>query len=420
MADGNVTTVQAQAAAARSASRKLALLSGEIKNKALSAMAEAIEANKKEIIFHNEIDIQAAREAGLSAAMVDRLTLNEKRILDMAQGLRQIAALKDPVGEITEQWTPPAGINIQRVRVPLGVIGMIYESRPNVTVEAAGLCLKAGNAVVLRGGSEALNSNHILVKIVSEAAYKNGLPEGSIQFIETTDREMITIMIKLDSLIDLIIPRGSEEMIKFIRQNATVPVLAHGKGLCHTYIDKSADREMALKIAFNAKCQRPGVCNAMETLLVHKDIAPSIMVELCGLYQKAGVEIRGCPITRTLVPQVVAAGESDWSTEYSDMILSIKVVDSIDDAMNHITKYGSGHSEAIITGDKDAAERFLKEVDAAAVFHNASTRLHDGSVFGLGAEIGISTNKLHARGTMGVKELTTTKFVVRGHGEVRQ
>ena len=413
-------SVVTQAAKAKIASRKLATLSSDIKNKVLVAMADALMAHKDDIIFHNEIDVEAAKEAGLSPALVDRLTLNEKRINEMARGLREIVAQADPIGEIVADWTPPIGVHIDKVRVPLGVIAMIYESRPNVTVDATGLCLKAGNAVILRGGSEAINSNHTLVKIIADAAYAAGLPEGAIQFIETTDRQAVSELIKLDHLIDLLIPRGGEEMIRSIRENATVPVLSHGKGLCHTYIDKAADIEMAAKVAFNAKCQRPGVCNTMETLLVHKDIANKALPPLADLYKKAGVEIRGDEAVRAVISDAKQATEEDWSTEYLDLILSIKIVNSLDEAIVHINKHGSGHSEAIITEDKEAAQKFTTEVDAAAVFVNASTRLHDGSVFGLGAEIGISTQKLHARGTMGVKELTTTKYIVYGQGEVRE
>ncbi|MHB9154294.1 MAG: glutamate-5-semialdehyde dehydrogenase [Endomicrobiales bacterium] len=413
-------TVITQAARAKLASRKLGLLSADVKNKVLAAMADALIAHKDDILFHNEIDVEAAREAALNDAMIDRLMLNANRVHEMARGLRDVAALPDPVGEIVADWTPPAGIHIQKERVPLGVIGIIYESRPNVTVDAAGLCLKAGNAVVLRGGSEAINSNHTIVKIISPAAYGAGLPDGAIQFIETTDRQAVTDMIKLDHLIDLIIPRGGEEMVRSIRENATVPVLSHGKGLCHTYIDKDADMEMAKRISFNAKCQRPGVCNALETLLVHKDIAAALLPSLCAMFREAGVEVRGCARAKGIVPDIESAAEEDWSTEYLSKIVSLRVVETIDDAISHINKYGSGHSEAIITRDRVAADKFLKEIDAAAVFHNASTRLHDGGVFGLGSEIGISTQKLHARGTMGLKELTTTKYIIHGHGEIRE
>ena len=412
--------VAAAALKAKLASRKLAAVTTEIKNRALLAMAEALVKSKDDILFHNEIDVEAAKESGLSEALVDRLTLNSERITAVARSLKDIAALADPTGEIVADWTPPAGIHIQKVRVPLGVIAMIYESRPNVTAEAAGLCLKSGNAVILRGGSEAINTNHAIIKVIAPAAYEAGLPDGSIQFIESTDRAAVTDLIKLDSLIDLVIPRGGEEMIRAIRENATVPVLAHGKGLCHTYIDQSADIPMAKKIAMNAKCQRPGVCNAMETLLIHKDIADKFLPQACSDYKAAGVEVRGCPLAKKIVPQVVDATEDDWSTEYLSLIVSVKVVASLEEAINHVNRYGSGHSDAIVTQDKAAAEKFLNEVDSAAVFHNASTRLHDGAVFGFGSEIGISTQKLHARGTMGLKELTTTKYKVYGSGEIRQ
>ena len=411
--------VVTQAMKAKLASRKLALIPAETKNKILMSMADALIKGKDDIIFHNEIDVEAAKEAGLTEALLDRLRLDESRLQEMARALRDIAALPDPIGEIIADWTPPAGIHIKKVRVPLGVVAMIYESRPNVTAEAAGLCLKSGNAVMLRGGSEAINSNHMLVKTIAPAAYSAGLPEGAIEFIETTDRKAILEMIKLDQFIDLVIPRGGEEMIHFVREHATVPVLSHGKGLCHTYVDKAADIEMAKKIAFNAKCQRPGVCNAMETLLVHKDIADKFLPAACADYKKAGVEVRGCPVTKKLVPDVIPAVEEDWSEEYLSMIISIKVVGSLDEAINHINKHGSGHSDAIVTQDSAAAERFLNEVDSAAVMHNASTRLHDGGIFGFGSEIGISTQKLHARGTMGLKELTSTKYTVYGNGEIR-
>jgi len=413
-------TVVTQAMKAKLAARKLALLPTQTKNKIILAMAEALVKSKDDILFHNEIDVEAAKESGLAEALVDRLTLNEARIQEMARSLKDIAALPDPVGEVIADWIPPAGIHIQKVRVPLGVVAMIYESRPNVTVDAAGLCLKAGNAVLLRGGSEAINSNHLLVKTIAPAAYAAGLPEGAIQFVETTDRKAILEMIKLDQLIDLVIPRGGEEMIRFVREHATVPVLSHGGGLCHTYVDKAADLEMARKIAFNAKCQRPGVCNAMETLLVHKDVAEKFLPLICSDYQKAGVEMRGDPQVKKIFDGVLLAVDKDWSTEHLAMIVSIKIVASIDEAINHISKHGSGHSEAIVTGDAAAAEKFLSEVDAAAVFHNASTRLHDGGVFGFGSEIGISTQKLHSRGTMGLKELTTTKYKIHGNGEVRE
>jgi len=410
-----------RAQSAKVASKKMALLDSTRKKIILNAIASAIEKSADEIIFQNSIDVDAAKESGLSSALIDRLTLNKQRVSSLVSSVKEISSLADPIGEVISEWTPPAyDIKIKKIRVPLGVIGMIYESRPNVTVDAAALAIKSGNAIILRGGSEAMNSNHTLVKIMVSAAYEAGLPEGAIQFIETTDRAAIMEMIKLDRLIDLIIPRGSEEMIRYVREHSIVPILAHGKGLCHTYVDKAANLDMALEISVNAKCQRPGVCNAMETLLVHKDVAREFLPRICQAYSSESVEIRGCPITKTIVPEVIAAKETDWETEYLDKIISIKVVDSLEEAIEHINLYGSGHSEAIITDDKSAAEKFLKEVDAAAVFHNASTRLHDGGVFGLGAEIGISTQKLHARGTMGARELTTTKYVIYGKGNVRK
>lgn len=412
--------VQERARAAKSASRLLINLKAEDKSRIILSMAEALLKNKDEILFHNSIDVDAAKEIGLSNALIDRLMLDEKRLKAIYSALIEISKLSDPVGEVVSEWERPSGIKIKKIRVPLGVVGIIYESRPNVTVDAVAMCVKSGNACILKGGSEAFNSNHSLIRVLVKAAIQAGLPEGVIQFIETTDRAAISEMIKLDNYIDVLIPRGSEEMIRYIRENSTVPILAHGKGLCHTYIDKSADIDMAKRIAFNAKCQRPGVCNAMETLLVHKDIAEIFLPQMCQIYKDANVEIRGCETTRSIVPDVIEATSADWSAEYLDMILSIKVVNSLEEAIEHINIYGSGHSEAIVTNDPHSAEKFMKEVDAAAVFHNASTRLHDGGVFGLGAEIGISTQKLHARGTMGIKELTTTKYLVYGTGQIRQ
>lgn len=411
--------VMIKASAAKEASRALAVMTSLQKNNMLAAMADALAQNAKEIIFHNEIDVEAAKEAGLSAALTDRLTLNEKRIDDMIKGVKDVILLEDPVGTSVESLSPSIDMEVKKIRVPLGVISMIYESRPNVTVDAAALCLKAGNAVILKGGSEAINSNRILSRIISEAGVKAGMPEGAVQFIDTTDRAAVLEMIKLNNFIDLLIPRGSEALVNFINGNSLIPVLSHGKGLCHTYIDKDADLETAFKIAFNAKCQRPGVCNAMETLLVHKDIAQRFLPGMCKAYFEAGVKINGCKITKSLVPSVSEAGEENWNKEYDDLELSVKVVDSAQEAIAHINKYGSMHSESIVTGNNETAEKFFMEVDAAAVMQNASTRLHDGSVFGLGCEIGISTMKLHARGTMGIKELTTTKYIVKGNGTVR-
>ena len=412
--------VARQALRAKTASRDLAGLSPDAKKKALEAMASALEKASADILFHNEIDVEAAREAGLNAALVERLILTAASVKAMAQGVREIAAQADPIGDVLETWTRPNGMTLEKVRVPLGVIGMIYESRPNVTVDATALCLKAGNAIVLRGGSEAVNSNRVLVNILSKAAAANGIPEGAIQLLEDTSRESVMELIRLHPLIDLIIARGSEEMINHVMKNATVPVLGHGKGVCHVYVDDKADLGMAEKIAFNAKVQRPGVCNAMETLLVHKSIAPAFLPRIAEAYAAAKVEIRGDDLTRAAIPTALPATEEDWRTEYLDLVVSMRVVDSLDQAIDHINRFGSGHSDTIVTDDKAHAERFLKAVDSAAVLHNASTRLHDGSVFGLGAEIGISTRKLHARGTMGARELTTTKYIVRGTGQLRE
>ena len=408
-----------KAQAAKEASRTLASMTSQQKNNMLAAMADALQNNAKEIIFHNEIDVEAAKESGLSAAVIDRLALNEKRIHDMIQAIKDVILLEDPIGSVIEESKPSADMDVKKVRVPLGVIAMIYESRPNVTVDAATLCLKAGNSVILKGGSEAINSNKILAKTIYEAGLKAGMPAGAIQFIDTSDRSAVTELLKLDNYVDLLIPRGSEELVKFIRANSIIPVLSHGKGLCHTFIDKDADIDMAVKVAVNAKCQRAGVCNAMETLLVHKDIAEKILPALCKEYFEKGVILKGCQISKNIVNTLQEATDADWDTEYHDMILSIKVIDSLEEAIKHINKHGSMHSDAIITNNEEAAEKFITAVDSAAVFVNASTRLHDGGVFGLGCEIGISTQKLHARGAMGIKELTTTKYIVRGKGTIR-
>jgi glutamate-5-semialdehyde dehydrogenase len=412
--------VARQALKAKAASRLLAQWNPAVKAGVLDAMAAAVAAASKEILFHNEIDVEAARESGKSGALVERLVLTEKGIMAMAQGVRDIALQKDPVGEVLETWQRPVGISIQKIRVPLGVIGMVYESRPNVTVDAAALCLKAGNAVILRGGSEAVNSNRALVKVIVEAGIKAGMPEGSVQLLEDSSRESIYELTRLNNIVDLIIARGSEEMIDAVMKQATVPVLGHGKGVCHVYVDEAANLDMAEKIAYNAKVQRPGVCNAMETLLVHEKVAGSFLPRIAQLYRKAKVEIRGDEAVRRVITDAIPATENDWKTEYLDLIISIRVVKSLGEAIDHINKYGSGHSDSIVTDDKEHARQFLAAVDSAAVFHNASTRLHDGSVFGLGAEIGISTRKLHARGTMGARELTTTKYVVYGTGQIRE
>lgn len=413
-------SVARQALLAKAACPTLAALTAQQKKDVLKSMAEALAASSKDIVFHNEIDVEAAREVGLGQALIERLVLTPKSVESMAQGVREIAAQPDPIGDVLESWMRPNGISIQKIRVPLGVVGMIYESRPNVTVDAAALCLKAGNAVLLRGGSEAINSNRILVQILARAIQAAGLPPGTIQMLEDTHRESIMELIRLPQLVDLVIARGSEEMIDQVMKNATVPVLGHGKGVCHVYVDEHADLEMAEKITVNAKVQRPGVCNAMETLLVHRKVADEFLPKIAQAYQAAHVEIRGDEAARRVVTGALPATEEDWHTEYLDLIVSIKVVDSLEQAIEHINRYGSGHTDAIVTRDNAAAERFLKEVDSAAVLHNASTRLHDGGVFGLGAEIGISTRKLHARGTMGARELTTTKYVVKGTGQIRE
>jgi len=401
------------------ASRYFSNVSTETKNKILENISENLKTYKDKIIKENKKDIFYAEKKHLSSALIDRLRLTDKSIEDMISSLKEIESLPDPVGTVISEWTRPSGIRIQKVRVPIGVICMIYESRPNVTIDSTALCIKSGNAVILRGGSEAINSNRVLVKVIKKALKDAGLSTDLVQFIDSPKREIIYKIIKLDNFIDLVIPRGGEKMIKDIRRHSTVPVLSHGKGLCHTYIDKDADIDMAIKVSYNAKVQRPGVCNAMETLLVHRDIANKVLPELSKMYKRAGVELRGCPQTQKILPFVKKATEKDWSTEYLDLILSIKIVNSTEEAIKHINKYGSGHSEAIITENQKEAEKFIKYVDASAVFHNASTRLHDGGVFGLGSEIGISTQKLHARGTMGLNELTTTKYIVYGTGQIR-
>ncbi|MDN5347289.1 MAG: glutamate-5-semialdehyde dehydrogenase [Clostridia bacterium] len=405
---------------AKEAARRLAAIGTEIKNKALEAMAAALEEKREEILAANELDMAAGREKGLSKALLDRLLLNPKRIAEMAEGLRALVALPDPVGEIMSMWTRPNGLQIGRMRVPLGVIGIIYEARPNVTVDAAGLCLKTGNAVILRGGSEAFNSNRAITRVISAAATGAGIPEGAIQLIETTDREAVNIMLKMNEYLDVLIPRGGASLIQTVVKNATVPVIETGVGNCHVYVDAGADLAMAQEIVINAKTQRPGVCNAMETLLVHKDVAAELLPPLAKRLTELGVELRGDEVTRALVPHAIPATEEDWATEYLDLILAIRVVNNLEEAIEHIHKYGTKHSEAIVTNDYNRARRFLQEVDAAAVYVNASTRFTDGYQYGFGAEIGISTQKLHARGPMGPEQLTTFKYIVFGSGQIRQ
>jgi glutamate-5-semialdehyde dehydrogenase len=412
--------VTAKARAAKEAARALALASTGAKNEALLQMARGLEEKVAPMLEANRADLARGRAAGLTPAFLDRLTLSEARIEGMAAGLRQVAALPDPVGETVEAWRRPNGIEISRVRVPLGVIGFIYESRPNVTADAAGLCLKSGNAVLLRGGSEALASNAAIVNVLGKAVEKAGLPADAVQVVDTADRAAVMAMLTLDRLIDLIIPRGGEEFVRLVAERATVPVLKHDKGLCHVYVDGSADLDMAAAIAVNSKAQRVSVCNAMETLLVDSAVAAAFLPRVAARLREAGVEMRGDDRTRALVTDARPATEADWDTEYLDYTVAIRVVDGMDAAIEHIRRHGSGLAEAIVTSDLRRARRFTREVDAAAVLVNASTRLVDGSQFGMGAEMGISTSRLHARGPVGVRELTTTKFILMGDGQVRE
>lgn len=412
--------VQAKAQAAKQAAAKLAVTSTAVKNAALLAMAAALEAQQAEILAANERDMNAAAAKGMKSSMLDRLKLTAERISGMADGLRQVAGLADPVGNVIDGKTLPNGLHITKIRVPLGVIGIIYEARPNVTADAAGLCLKSGNAVILKGGSEAMESNKTVAAILAQAAEGAGIPAGSIQFIDTSDRQAVQDLIHMNGLVDVVIPRGGAGLIQAVVRNASVPVIETGAGVCHTYVDKDADVEMAMKIAFNAKVQRPSVCNAMETLLVHKDIADKFLPMMLMMYNSSAVEIRGDEAVQEYSGQVHPATEEDWSTEYGDLRLSVKIVDSIEEAMAHIAKYGTGHSECIVTNNYQAAQLFQYTVDAAAVYVNASTRFTDGNEFGFGAEIGISTQKLHARGPMALPELTSTKYLINGNGQVRQ
>lgn len=412
--------VKAKAQAAKQAAAKLAVTSTAVKNAALLAMAAALEAQQSEILAANERDMTAAAAKGMKSSMLDRLKLTAERISGMADGLRQVAGLADPVGNVIDGKTLPNGLHITKIRVPLGVIGIIYEARPNVTADAAGLCLKSGNAVILKGGSEAMESNKTVAAILAQAAEGAGIPAGSIQFIDTSDRQAVQDLIHMNGLVDVVIPRGGAGLIQAVVRNASVPVIETGAGVCHTYVDKDADVEMAMKIAFNAKVQRPSVCNAMETLLVHKDIADKFLPMMLMMYNSSAVEIRGDEAVQEYSGQVHPATEEDWSTEYGDLRLSVKIVDSIDEAMAHIAKYGTGHSECIVTDNYQAAQLFQYTVDAAAVYVNASTRFTDGNEFGFGAEIGISTQKLHARGPMALPELTSTKYLINGNGQVRK
>ena len=412
--------VKAKAQAAKQAAAKLAVTSTAVKNAALLAMAAALEAQQSEILAANERDMTAAAAKGMKSSMLDRLKLTAERISGMADGLRQVAGLADPVGNVIDGKTLPNGLHITKIRVPLGVIGIIYEARPNVTADAAGLCLKSGNAVILKGGSEAMESNKTVAAILAQAAEGAGIPAGSIQFIDTSDRQAVQDLIHMNGLVDVVIPRGGAGLIQAVVRNASVPVIETGAGVCHTYVDKDADVEMAMKIAFNAKVQRPSVCNAMETLLVHKDIADKFLPMMLMMYNSSAVEICGDEAVQEYSGQVHPVTEEDWSTEYGDLRLSVKIVDSIEEAMAHIAKYGTGHSECIVTNNYQAAQLFQYTVDAAAVYVNASTRFTDGNEFGFGAEIGISTQKLHARGPMALPELTITKYLINGNGQVRK
>ncbi len=404
---------------ALAAARQLAKLSTRKKNAILEAMAEEIDAQREIIKSANAKDLEAGKENGLSPAMLDRLSLTDERIDSIVKGLQNVAALPDPVGAELGSWMRPNGLEIKKVRVPIGVIGIIFESRPNVTADAAALCLKTSNATILRGGKESINSNIAIAKAMSDGGVKKGMPEFAVQLIETTDRDAVRELCQLTGFVDLIIPRGGESLIRAVTEMAHVPVIKHYKGVCHTFIDSEANFEMALPIIENAKCQRPGVCNAMETLLVNKDVAESFLPIAAKRLRDCGVELRGCEITQSILPDVIPATEDDWYEEYLDLILAIRVVDDIDMAIEHINKYGSHHSDAIITENAEAQAQFLNEIDSSTVYVNASTRFTDGSEFGMGAEIGISTDKLHARGPMGLEELCTYKFVVNGTGQVR-
>ena len=404
---------------AREASRFLSDLSTDEKNAGLGAMALALEENLAGIRSANEQDVEMGRKAGLSSALVDRLTLNEARFAKMVDGVRAIIGLPDPVGDVIREWDRPNGLRISKVRVPLGVICMIYESRPNVTVDAASLCLKSGNAAILRGGKEALATNRALASVMSGALEESNIPGAAVSMIETPDRSAVDELLKLDKYIDVVIPRGGEGLIRAVVGKSRIPVIKHYRGNCHVYVDRAANLDMAREIIVNAKCQRPGVCNAVETLLVHGDVAESLLRGVSRLLGERGVEIRGCPETLKIIRDAMPADESDWYEEYLDLILAVRVVENLDEAIGHITKYGSKHSDAIVTEDGAAAEAFLKRVDSATVFWNCSTRFSDGGEFGFGAEIGISTDKIHARGPMALEELTTYKYVVRGTGQVR-
>jgi glutamate-5-semialdehyde dehydrogenase len=412
-------TIEDMGKKAREASRVLRCLTTEQKDTALGLMAAKLIERQADIAVENNKDLACARDAHLSAAMIDRLTLSQDIIKSMADGLKEVAFLPDPIGRVTGMWKRPNGLLAGRVRIPLGVIGFIYESRPNVTVDAAALCLKSGNSVILKGGSEALHSNLILADLLTDSLKEAGINPNAIQVVPTVDRDAVNILIGLEDYLDVIIPRGGEGLIRFVTNNARVPVLKHYKGVCHVYVDEFADLNMAYEICFNSKVQRPGVCNAMETMLVHEKTAPSFLPEMLTRFRKAGVQIRGCERTLELSPEVIPAVEADWPAEFLDLILAVKIVSDIDDALGHIDRYGSNHTETIVSNDYNSVQRFLAEADSSVVLVNASTRFNDGNQLGLGAEIGINTSKLHAFGPMGLEELTTTKFIVYGQGQIR-
>jgi glutamate-5-semialdehyde dehydrogenase len=412
--------VQELVARARQAAGRMASLSTAVKNTALLAMADALDEKRELLIAANEKDVDAFGSDPEKKAMADRLRLTEARIAEMSAGIREVAKLPDPLGTMPKMWTRPNGMQVGRVRVPIGVIGIIYESRPNVTADSAALCLKSGNVCVLRGGSEAIHSNAAIAAVLAEAAEKAGVPPGALTFVDRPDREVVPVLLKKDRYIDLIIPRGGPSLMKTIAEHATIPVVKHDAGVCHIYVDADADQAMAETICVNAKSQRPSTCNAMETLLVHQTIARTFLPRLMEKLQAAKVDVRGCPKTCQLLPEAKPASDDDFGKEFLDLILAVKVVKNIDEAMEHIARYGSQHTEAIVTNDYQKAMRFLREVDAGAVLVNASTRLNDGFQFGLGAEIGISTSRIHARGPMGLEELTCSKFIVLGSGQIRE
>ncbi len=411
--------IEGLARASKEASRRLASLSTSLKNRVLLEIADALEKNKELLQSENEKDLSSAREQKLPPALIDRLTLTDKVIAAMIESIREVVHLPDPIGEVVKMWKRPNDLLVGRVRIPLGVIGIIYESRPNVTVDAASLCFKSGNAVILRGGKEAVHSNRILARLMQEVLKKNHIPESAIQLFPLAEREAVYELLTLEDYIDLIIPRGGEDLIRAVVQHSKIPVIKHYKGICHIFVDASANEKMAEAIVINGKVQRPGVCNALETLLIHNDVAETFLPKIVSRLKEHGVEVRGCEQSRVLMPELTEAGEEDWSTEYLDLILSIRIVSSVDQAIEHIDKYGSMHTDVIITSDYANSQLFVQRVQSSAVMVNASTRFNDGNQLGLGSEIGISTTKIHAFGPMGLQELTTLKFVVYGNGQVR-